>query len=371
MAEFNFGTRSILDNGARGRLRQELSSLSIRRPLIATDAGLVRAGIAAEVVAGIGSELRPILFDAVPENPTEDSVEQAAELYAQECCDGIVGLGGGSPMDLAKALAVRLGDGQSLARRAFHVCGWNPPKLPSVPPLILVPTTAGTGSEVSRGAVLSFKDGRKSGILCLGVVRLALCDPELTYGLPARLTAATGMDAISHCVEAFCSPTVNPVADAIALDGLQRLAANVEAATLGRSATARSDMMLGALEGGMTLQKGIGAIHALSHPLGATGVHHGLLNAVLMPHVLHWNAPALADKLPSLRKAVGLPVNADFAAYLHDLREKLDLPARLRDLGFERSVLATYAEQSVADSSQSNPRPMTASDYFSILSAAW
>jgi len=371
MAEFNFGTRVIFENGARARLQQELRSVSINRPLIATDEGLFRAGIVAEVLAGLGNEISPIVFDAVLENPTEFAVEQAANLFADQGCNGIVGLGGGSPMDLAKALAVRVGDGQSLARRAFHVCGWNPPGLPSVPPLILMPTTSGTGSEVSRGAVLTFKDGRKSGILCIGIVRLALCDPELTYDLPAHLTAATGMDAISHCVEAFSSPTVNPLADAIALDGLQRLVASIETATLGRSAAARWDMMLGSLEGGMVLQKGIGAIHALSHPLGASGIHHGLLNAVLLPHVLSWNATALTDKLPRLRQAVGLQPDAELAPFFYGLRERLGLPGKLRDLGLDRSALPTYAEQSVADSSQSNPLPMRAEDYLSILSAAW
>jgi alcohol dehydrogenase class IV len=372
MIDFNFGTRVLLGDGLRSRLPQQLDALAVRRPLLVTDAGLVRAGIAERVVSAFAADRRPALFDAVPENPTEAAVEQAAVLYRERSCDGIVGLGGGSPMDLAKALAVLVGDGRPLAHRAFHVCGWNAPALPAVPPLVLMPTTAGTGSEVSRGAVLTFKDGRKSGILAQGVVRLALCDPELTHGLPARLTAATGVDAMSHCVEAFCSPTLHPLADAVALDGLQRLAASIEAATRdGLHAKARAEMMLGALEGGMCLQKGIGAVHALSHPLGATGVHHGQLNAVLLPHVLAWNAPALADKLPRLRHALGLGEAGDVAGYFHGLRQRLGLPGRLRDLGIERSALPAYAERSLADSSQSNPRPMAAPDYLAVLTAAW
>jgi len=372
MVEFNYGTQVIVDDGARRRLQERLRILGVRRPLVVTDGGLVRAGIAAAVLEGLDTDTRAVPFDAVPENPTEACVEQAATVYAGEGCDGMVGLGGGSPMDVAKALAVRVGDGRALLPRAFHICGWNAPPLPAVPPLVLMPTTAGTGSEVSRGAVLTFSDGRKSGLLCLGVVRLALCDPELTHGLPAHITAATGLDAISHCVEAFCSPTINPVADAIALDGLERLARSIETATRdGRDAHARADMMLGALEGGLTLQKGIGAIHALSHPLGATGLHHGLINAVLMPHVLAWNEPALADKLPRLRTALGLAPDASLPGYFHALRERLGIAGRLRDLGVDRAALPAFAEKSLADSSQSNPRPMTASDYLAVLTAAW
>ncbi|CAO3427909.1 iron-containing alcohol dehydrogenase [Azospirillum endophyticum] len=372
MAEFNFGTRVILDDGARRRLSEQLTALSVRKPLVVSDAGLVRAGIVEDVMGAIDTEMRPVLFDGTPENPTEDAVEEAFVLYEREGCDAIVGLGGGSPMDLAKALALRVGDGEPLGRRAFAVCGWNPPPLPVVPPLVLMPTTAGTGSEVSRGAILSFRTGRKSGILCVGIVRLALCDPELTYGLPPRVTAATGMDAISHCIEAFCSPTINPFADAIALDGLGRLTAAIETATRdGRDAAARREMMLGALAGGMCLQKGLGAIHALAHPLGALGIHHGMLNAVLMPHVLSWNASALAQKLPRLAWAMGLAPGSDVAAHLDGLRARLGLPGRLQDLGVERSELPIYADLSTKDSSQSNPCPMNAESYLAVLSTAW
>jgi 4-hydroxybutyrate dehydrogenase len=372
MTEFNFGTRVLFETGAARHLGAELTSLGVVRPLMVTDAGLVNAGLPATVLAQLPRNTYPTLFDQTPENPTEAAVEVAADLYAKAGCDGVVGLGGGSPMDLAKALVVRVSDGQPILRRAFHVCGWNAPPLSVTPPLVLMPTTAGTGSEVGRGAVLMFRDGKKSGLLCQGVVRLALCDPELSYGLPSRLTAATGLDAISHCIETYCSPAYNPIADAIALDGLTRLVANIERATEnGNDAHARSEMMLGALEGGLTFQKGVGPVHALSHSLGATGAHHGLLNAVLIPHVLAWNAPALELKLSRMRQVLCLAESTDMATYFAQLCARLRLPRRLRDLDIRDEDLPAYAQQATTDSSQSNPRAMQEPDYLAVLRAAW
>lgn len=370
--EFDFGTRVIFGIGAHALLQSHLYELEVRRPLIVTDEGLTRAGVVDQVISCLDSYGRTVVFDGVRENPSELSVESAAELYTRSGCDGVVGVGGGSSMDTAKALVVLLGDERPLSLRAFHLIGWQAMPLPRVPPLVLLPTTAGTGSETGRGAVLIFKDGRKSGLLCRGVVRLALCDPELTRQLPAHLTAVTGMDAISHCVETFCAPASNPPADAIALDGLERLLSNIEAATRdGHDLEARCEMMMGASEGGMTFQKGLGAIHALSHPLGGSGAHHGAINAVLLPHVLERNAPFLGSKLDILGKVAGGEPRADLPRYFDDLRARLGIPGKLRDLGIDRNRLAVYAEQSLADSSQSNPCPMGAEDYLAVLKSAW
>jgi hypothetical protein len=240
------------------------------------------------------------------------------------------------------------------------------------PPLILLPTTAGSGSEAGRSAVIIFRNGIKAGIGCPTVVKAAICDPELTLGLPRYMTAASGMDALSHCVETFCSPAVNPPADAIALDGLERLFAHIERATQnGSDRDARWHMMMGSVEGAICFQKGMGAVHSISHALGALGHHHGTLNAIMLPHVIGYNAGWLTAKMPVMRATMGLPAGADLAAAFAALNQRLGLPAGLRALGIEESVFPAIAEAALADNAhKTNPRPLTRDDYMTLLNAA-
>src|SRR5690606_32170990 len=194
-------------------------------------------------------------------------------------------IGGGAALDLAKAVAILATNKPPL----WNYCNRHaaPQDIRNAPPLILMPTTAGTGSEVGRSAVIVFDNGIKAGVRCPEIVTTAICDPELTVALPASITATTGMDALAHCIETYCSPAINPPADAIALDGMKRIFDHIERAVAdGRDQQARWNMMMGSVEGAMCFQKGMGAVHALSHPLGALGHHHGTLNAILLPHVL-------------------------------------------------------------------------------------
>jgi 4-hydroxybutyrate dehydrogenase len=376
MAVINYLTTIRLEEGAIRGIPQDLEEIGIRRPLIVTDKGLRAVGTLEALLAGAPVLRSAPVFDDVPSNPTEEAAKRAAAFYSAEGCDGLVALGGGSPMDLAKAVAILATHPEPLSQYAF-IMGGLARITAAVAPVIAVPTTAGTGSEVGRGAVMNLDDGRKLSLISPHLIpKRAVCDPELTYGLPPRLTAATGMDALTHCVEMVTSPRENPTAEAIALDGLERAAANIERATAdGTDKAARKEMMIAALHGGLTFQKGLGGVHALSHPLGTLkdpSLHHGMLNAVLLPHLLRFNADHIVDKLPRLRRAMGLAPDADLADAAHDLVARLKLPLTLSEMGAPSQVLPSIAAAAMLDHCHpTNARPATEADYLAILQRAY
>lgn len=365
MTQINYLTRIEFAEGALSRLPGLLAELGIRRPLIATDAGLVASGIVGRVTALAGDGAA--VFDATPPNPTEDAVVAALDVYRSRGCDGVVGVGGGSSLDLAKAVRLLAGHEGPLERYAAVNGGVSLIRKQACP-MIAVPTTAGTGSEVGRAAVIVTADGRKLGILSPHLLPdVALCDPELTYGLPAMLTAATGMDAISHCLETYMAPAFNPPADAIALAGLDYgLNAILRAVGDGSDRQARRDMMVCALHGALAFQKGLGAVHALSHPLGAArglALHHGTLNAVLMPAVLRFNRPAIGGKWETLAQRMGGPPDA----VVGDLNRRLGLPAGLAAMGVTDALLAQVAQAAAKDHCHAtNPRAARVEDYLAM-----
>ncbi|GAK72973.1 putative iron-containing alcohol dehydrogenase [Agrobacterium rubi TR3 = NBRC 13261] len=366
MALINYLTRIEFEEGAISRLPALLTELGVRRPLIATDRGLVSTGLV-ERVLGLFSE-RPIVFDGTPANPTEEAVEAAYALYVEKGCDGIVGLGGGSSLDLAKAVRLLSGHEGPLAQYtaveggASRIHG-------SICPMIAVPTTSGTGSEVGRAAVIITAEGRKLGILSgFMLPSIALCDPELTHGLPPFLTAATGMDALSHCLETYMAPAINPPAEAIALDGLKRgFPAIRQAVKNGQDRKARWDMMMAALEGAMAFQKGLGAVHALTHPLGAIrelNLHHGTLNAVLMPAVLQFNRPVIGTKWDVLAGILGGEPDAIITA----LNRDIGMPSGLGAMGVTEAMMDKVSGEALKDHCHAtNPRLATKEDYLEII----
>lgn len=374
MTTIAYLTRIEFDFGAVAQLPAIAAQLGMTAPLLVTDPGLLANGLAAEVQATGPLLQQAAVFAETPANPTEAAARAALEAYRAGGCDGLIALGGGSPIDLAKAVALLARHDGPLARYAAVEGGIE--RIGPTAPLIAVPTTAGTGSEVGRGALITLDDGRKLGLISPHLIpRVALCDPALTLGLPRGLTAATGLDAIAHCVETFLSPKINPVADAIALDGLARAAGSVEIAVAdGQNRQARWEMMMAALQGGLSFQKGLGAVHALSHPLGALrhlSLHHGTLNAILLPHVLEANAPACGEKYARMRRQLEMEPDTDLADACRDLNRRLELPESLGEIGVGEADLDAIAEAAVLDHcAATNPVALSVADYRRILDAA-
>ncbi len=368
-------TTILFDHGAVRHLAAEMKAVGIARPLLVTDRGVVAAGVAGRVLETIPQSNSIPRFEDTPSNPTEEAVLKALEIYRREKCDGLVAVGGGSSMDLAKAVAILATHGGKLADYMLALGGM--PKITAaVAPVIAVPTTAGTGSEVGRGAMVTLSDGRKLGLISPHLIpRRAICDPELTLGLPPLLTAATGMDAMAHCVETFISPRINPPAEAIALDGAERAARWIETATVdGKNRDARWNMMMASMEGAMCFQKGLGAVHGMSHPLGAMkelNLHHGTLNAVVMPAVLTFNEGHVGDKYARLRQRLGLPAGYDLPKYFKDLNARLKLPPSLKAMGVRESMIPALSDAAMKDHcTLTNPRPLDRAAYEALFRAA-
>lgn len=371
MSVLQFLTTVHFGHGKRRELPRLLGAAGVQRPLLVTDPGVIRAGVYALAVEDIPDGQRGSVFSDVPVNPTEGAALAGAHAYRLGGCDGIVGVGGGAALDLAKAIAVLATNAPPL----WDYCNRHPAPKPIVapPPLFLLPTTAGTGSEVGRSAVIVFDNGIKAGVRCPDLVTAAICDPELTLALPPSITASTGMDALSHCIETYCSPAVNPPADAISLDGMQRIFAHLERAVRdGSDREARWNMMMGSLEGAISFQKGMGAVHALSHPLGARGFHHGTLNAILLPHVVACNREALGAKWGAIARQAGWSQDADPLEALSQLNARIGVPLRLRDIGVPREELEAVAAEALQDNAhRTNPRPLQQADYLRLLHAAY
>ncbi len=374
MATLTYLTTTHFDFGALELLPKELKKASVSKPLIATDAGLVGAGIVDKVTASLEDGAAFAVFDETPGNPTEEAVTKALDLYNSEGCDGVIALGGGSSMDLGKAVALLAGSGGPLEQYDPLLGGAK--HIKSVAPVIAIPTTAGTGSEVSVGFVIILEDGRKMTFASpLLIPRAAICDPELTMGLPAGMTAATGMDAITHCIEAFLTPQVNPPAEGVALDGLWRGWQYLPRAVKdGSDRDARWQMMMCSTEGAMAFIKGLGAVHAMSHAAGRIrrlNPHHGTLNAVFLPEVMRFNESACEAKYVRLRQAMGLEPGADLAKAVEDMNAAIGIPSGLAEMGLEESDIAELVEYAQKDlSARSNPRPVTAEDFEAMVRAS-
>lgn len=378
MALIRFVNPIYLEAGARLRLGEEARALGMRKPLVVTDRGVRAAGVLDLALEGMSGDSLAI-FDGTPGNPTEAAVRAAWQCWRDEGCDGLIAIGGGSSIDLAKGLALMATHDGPLASYAT-IEGGSGRIGPQALPLIAVPTTAGTGSEVARGSLLITDDGRKLGFHSWHLLpRVALCDPVLTQALPPMLTAATGMDALAHCLETFMSAAFNPVADGIALEGLRRGWHAIERAVRqGDDLDARLDMMCASAMGAMAFQKGLGCVHSLSHAIGGLhpGAHHGTLNAVFLPSVLRFNAGhasmASEDKLARLAQAMGLAPDSPegIGEALTARTQALGLPTRLSGMGLDLADAALIIERASKDHCHAtNPREASAADYADLLRA--
>jgi len=351
--------------GRISELEDACTSLNIKKPLLVTDRNLAQLPLVADILslideAGLGQGL---FFDVDP-NPTDINLEKGVTAYKTGNHDGVIALGGGSGIDLGKAVAFMVG--QSRPVWDFEDIGdwWSRANPDTIAPIIAIPTTAGTGSEVGRASVITNAQTHVKKIIFHPKIlpSIVICDPELTIGMPKAITAGTGMDAFAHCLEAFCSPHYHPMSQGIALEGMRLTKEYLPLAFAEpENIVARGQMMSAAAMGAVAFQKGLGAIHALSHPIGAHyNKHHGTTNAVVMPMVLQFNRPAIETAIARAGAYLGIKGGYDgFYDYVLGLRETLDIPANLTEFGIPDDKLDLLTEQALADPSVGgNPREM-------------
>lgn len=378
-----FPTKIILGPGAIKEIGGVARSLNVKRPLVVTDPGIVKCGLLDRLAGPLKKAgLDWVTFDQVEPNPTEASVLPGVDVYKQMRCDGIIGMGGGSPLDAAKA--IRLKATHSLPLEEYDDLKNGGGKISAnLPPMIAIATTSGTGSEVGRSAVITLKaTGRKTVIFSPHLIpSTAIADPELTLGLPPHLTAATGMDAMTHNLEAYLAIGFHPLCDAIAIKGVE--IANLylrKAVREGHNLEARSQMMVAAIMGAVAFQKGLGTVHSLAHPLSTVaGMHHGLTNAILLPHVMRFNLPVARDRLVDLAEALGVDTRSltpDEAAHaaidrIEKLNADIGIPPRLRDAGVHEDMIPVMVPKAMEDGCHRlNPRPTTPQDMDALYRAA-
>jgi alcohol dehydrogenase len=372
-ADWNYPTAIRFGAGRVAELADACRSLSIARPLLVTDPALAQMAMVKEAVAATGAGL----FSAIRPNPVGADVDAGVAAYRAAGHDGVVAFGGGSALDVGKVVAFMSGQVRPLWDFEDKADWWTRADPAGIAPAIAVPTTAGTGSEVGRaGVILDEAQAVKKIIFHPKMLpAIVILDPELTAGLPPHVTAATGMDALSHCIEAYCAPGFHPMADGIAAEGTALIAKWLPRAfEEGADLEARGHMLAAAAMGATAFQKGLGAMHALSHPIGAlAGTHHGLTNAVLMPYVLAFNRASIEERLARLAGYVGLnDASFDgFLAWIVALRRQLGIPHRLSDLGVSAGDLERIAAMAEEDpSAGGNPLPFDAAAARQVLDAA-
>ena len=354
--QLNYFNKPHFENGAIEKISEVLKMHGIKKPLICTDPGLSSIGMTDKIRNLLSNELSPSFYEETPANPTEKAVNEALDLYKINDCDGVVGFGGGSSMDLAKAVALMANHEGNVIDYSINEGGYG--KITETMPMIAIPTTSGTGSEVSVGAVIVMNDGRK---LILASPHLmpnaAICDPELTTGLPPVLTAGAGMDALTHCIEAILSPINDPPAEAVGLDGVEKIVKEeslIRACKDGLDKEARWNMMMASTEGAMAFSKGLGAVHSMSHATGANQelrLHHGTLNGVILPSVLRFNYSHVGNKYSRIARAMGMNESVDLANEIEKLNEKIGLPSGLAEMGVTEDMIPELVAHSITDPS--------------------
>ena len=360
--QLNFLNKPHFENGCINKLSSILEDEKMLNPLICTDPGLSDLGMTDQIINLLSKKINAVIYDQTPANPTEKSVGEALELYQGNNCDSLIGFGGGSSIDLAKAVALMVNHEGELIDYSVNEGGIE--KIKNLAPMVAIPTTSGTGSEVSAGSVIIMNDGRKL-ILISEFLRpkVAICDPELTLGLPPQLTAGVGMDALTHCIEAILSPVIDPPAEAVGLDGIERVIKErslIRAVEDGKDKDARWNMMMASTEGAMAFSKGLGAVHSMSHALGANQelqLHHGTLNAVLLPTILRFNRDHVGDKYSRISRAMGQKGEIDLAEEIEILNAKIGLPSGLKEMGVKEDMIPELVLHSISDpSNATTPR---------------
>jgi alcohol dehydrogenase class IV len=376
-ANWSYPTAVRFGPGRIKELADACRAAGITRPLLVTDAGLAKLPITEKALGLLKEAGLPVaLFSDVQSNPVESNVEAGLAVFRSDGHDGVVAFGGGSGLDTGKVIALMAGQTRPLWD--FEDIGdwWTRADPEKIAPVVAVPTTAGTGSEVGRAGVVTQEATHTKKVIFHPrmMPRVVICDPELTVGMPPSITMGTGMDALAHCLEAYCAPSYHPIAEGIAVEGMRLIFVNLpKAVANGNDLEARAHMMSAAAMGAAAFQKGLGAIHALSHPVGALyNTHHGTTNAVFMPYVLVFNRPAIEAKIERLAGYLGIPGGFDgFLAAVLDLRKKTGVPHDLKELGVDGSRVDTIVEMSLVDpTAGGNPVPLTKEGSRKIFDAA-
>jgi len=376
-ANWSYPTAVRFGAGRIKELAEACRAAGISRPLLVTDAGLAKLPITAQAMDLLKSAGLPVaLFADVQSNPVESNVESGVAVFRAGKHDGVVAFGGGSGLDTGKVIAFMAG--QSRPLWDFEDIGdwWTRAQPDKIAPVVAVPTTAGTGSEVGRAGIITQESTHTKKVIFHPKMmpRVVISDPELTTGMPPSITMGTGMDALAHCLEAYCAPSYHPMAEGIAVEGMRLIFVNLPRVVAnGKDLEARAHMMSAAAMGATAFQKGLGAIHALSHPIGALyNTHHGTTNGVFMPYALVFNRAAIEAKIDRLSGFLGIPDGFNgFLNAVLDLRKKTGVPHDLKALGVDDRKADTIVEMSLVDPTASgNPVPLTRESSRKILDAA-
>ena len=377
MPTFSFPTLIHFGPGVRKDVGAHLKAQDVKRPLLVTDKGLAALPLPKELMESVrAAGPEPALFSDIAGNPVESSVTGGVAAYRAHRADGIIGLGGGAALDVAKAIALMAGHPGAL----FEYEDGRPDARPidkDVPYWVALPTTAGTGSEVGRSAVISDANHIKRIVFSPKLLaRAVFADPELTLALPAKVTAATGMDALTHCIEAYLAKDYHPICDGIALEGL-RLAARALPRCIEAPGDiqARSDMMMASMMGAIAFQKGLGLVHSCAHALSTVAdLHHGFANGVMIDSALRFNLDSSAEKFVRMAQVVGIEdeTGEGFLRWLREIKARIGIPAGLKAAGVDRRELERLSSLAFQDSChQNNPRPCREDDFRQIYTAAF
>lgn len=377
-ASWNYPTAVRTGLNAARELSQFCSKLTINKPLLVTDPGMIGLPVVTDLIEHCSEQGLDIqTFSNLKGNPNGANVEEGVRAFKTGDHDGVIALGGGSALDTAKAIALMAGQDRPLWDFEDVGDNWTRVNEAGVSPVIAIPTTAGTGSEVGRASVITYEEEQRKVIIFhpkMLPVQVIL-DPALTVGLPAHITAATGMDALSHSLEAYCATYYHPMAEGIAIESMRLVAEYLPRAyQQGDDLEARQQMLVASSMGATAFQRGLGAMHALAHSLGALyDSHHGLLNAILMPYVLVANRTAIEEKITHLARCMNLETHSfdGFMTWLMAFREELAIPNTLSEIGITKGQEALIGEMAVADpSAGGNPILFTAEQYQPIFLAA-
>lgn len=373
---FNFPTSIRFGKGVIDELGQHLKEQGLKNVLIVSDPGLAKLPVFEKVVGMIRThEVKVTVYSEIAKNPVKSNVLLGAETFLKNGCDSIIGFGGGASMDVARAIALKVYHPLDLFAYDDAIGGDRFVTEP-VPYFITVPTTSGTGSEVGRSTVIADDITHEKKILFSPrlIAKKVFADPELTMGLPGFVTAATGMDALTHCVEAYLAKGFSPLCDGVALEGIRLIAESLETATLKPDLESRAKMMMGALMGATAFQKGLGIVHSLAHPLSTlVDMHHGLANAVMLPYGMEFNASVSAPRMKIIAETIGLENTSaeGFIAWLRELNQKLGIPANLKSLNVNSSHIEKLADLAIKDPCHgSNEKPLNRAEFLKIYQEA-